>query len=133
MSNQAQIAEFQYFLEAVGLKKEMISLDFNEDSVQTRSVQDNNGNISKISFKEAIKRLGGKVDLLKIDCEGGEWEIFEDFETWKKIGNLSMEYHLFNKNQTEELVKSKIKKLGFKITSFESVENYGLLIAKRNI
>jgi len=128
---QAQSADFKYFMEAVGSENGMISLDVNEDSVQSRSRIDASGNTPQIAFSKAIERLGGEVDFLKMDCEGAEWDIFKDRESWKKVKNLAMEYHLFNKDQTEQRVKSVIDKLGFTITSFVSIENYGLLIAKR--
>lgn len=132
LSVQAKVARFDYFMEAVGLKEDMISLDLNEDSVQTRSKQDGSGNIPQIAFAKAIERLGGMVDLLKMDCEGAEWEIFKDQDSWKMINNLSMEYHLFESEQTQQRVKETIISLGFTIKSFVQMGNCGLLTAIRN-
>ena len=131
LSVQAQSAGFDYYMEAVGLEDGMISLELNEDSVQTRSKQDVSGSVTQLAFRKAIERLGGKVDLLKMDCEGAEWEIFKDKESWKKISNLSMEYHLFGSGQTEQRVRAIIEDLGFTITSFVPIEGYGLLTANR--
>jgi hypothetical protein len=36
------------------------------------------GEIRMISIRSAIELLGGAVDLLKLDCEGGEWNILEN-------------------------------------------------------
>jgi len=131
LSVQAQSAGFNYFMEAVGLQNGMIFLDLNEDSVQTRSKQDSDGNVPQIAFRKAIERLGGKVDLLKMDCEGTEWEMFKDRDSWERVRNLSMEYHLFKPEHTEQTVKQTIDDLGFAITSFVHVDNFGLLTATR--
>ena len=134
LSVQAQSSGFDYFMEAVGLKDSMISLELHEDSVQTRSKKkDSDGNVPQIAFRKAIDRLGGEVDLLKMDCEGAEWEIFKDPDSWKRVRNLSMEYHLFEPEHTKEVVKKIIADLGFTITSFIHKDNFGLLIATRNL
>ena len=36
------------------------------------------GQIRMASINSAIELLGGAVDLLKLDCEGGEWDILRD-------------------------------------------------------
>lgn len=58
-----------------------------------------------------------KCDLLKVDCEGCEYEIFRNTSdsTLKKIQNIAMEIHLFNENQKRNyrLLKSKLKSGGF--------------------
>lgn len=36
----------------------------------------------------------GQIDLLKMDCEGGEWAIFSTPELLKRSARLCMEYHL---------------------------------------
>ena len=132
LAEQAEVAGFDYFMEAVGLDKGMISLDINEEeSVHTRSCEDESGSVPQISFREAIERMGGKVDFLKMDCEGAEWGIFEDKESWKYIKYLAMEYHLFEVGHNEMRVKAVIEGLGFTVTSFSPVKNYGLLIAKK--
>jgi len=128
---QAKTARFDYFIEAVGLENGMISLDINEDSVQTRSKKDSTGNVLQTAFSEAIDRLGGKIDLLKMDCEGAEWEIFKDKKSWGNIKNLAMEYHLFEPNHTLGAVKKTITGLGFTITSLTQADKFGLVTATR--
>lgn len=131
LKTQAKAGKFDYFIEAVGRFEGMISLEINEDSVQTRSNHEKVGSTPQITFRQAIDRIGGEIDFLKIDCEGAEWEIFQDEESWRKVKNLSMEYHLFEPNQTEDQIISIIEDFGFTITSFIPIENYGLLTAKR--
>jgi len=130
LMSQAKFSDFKYFLEAVGLENGSISLEYHEDSVQTYSIQDDDGDISQIAFRTAIDRLGGKVDFLKMDCEGAEWDIFQDKESWTKVEHLSMEYHLVSEHTKDE-VKTIIEKLGFKITLFKECSGFGLLSAER--
>src|SRR5262249_39690436 len=92
---QAQAADFQYFMCAAGLEDGTFSLDVHEDSVRTRSRSDPAGSVPQVPFQEMLARLGGEADLLKLDCEGAEWLLFEDRPTWQHVRNLSMEYHLW--------------------------------------
>ena len=129
---QAEAAGFEYFMEAVGLQRGTISLAIHEDSVQTRSVQNSGGRIPQIAFREAIERLGGEVDLLKLDCEGDEWTIFQDKESWQHVKHVCMEYHLFKLGQTEQGVRDRLSDLGFEITSFVPIQHFGLVTATRD-
>lgn len=127
---QAQTAGFDYFMEAVGLEEGKVSLEFHEDSVQTRSTVNQAGDISQVAFRNTIERLGGSVDLAKVDCEGAEWLLFQDKANWQLVQNLSLEYHLWPDHKHEE-VKQVIEDLGFKIKRQIPLENYGLIIAHR--
>lgn len=127
---QAQTAGFDYFMEAVGLEDGKVSLEFHEDSVQTRSTVNQTGAITQVAFRKTIERLGGSVDLAKVDCEGAEWLLFQDPNNWQLVQNLSLEYHLWPDHKHEE-VKQVIQGLGFKIKKQIPIENYGLIIAYR--
>jgi FkbM family methyltransferase len=77
----------QRFEAAVGSQGGSISLKFsNEGSLH--SVTQSGGSLRQVAFADAIAKLG-TVDLLKLDCEGAEWDIFTDlrrghaFETWR--------------------------------------------------
>ena len=66
------------------------------------------------------------VDLLKIDCEGGEYEIFDaaPSEIWTKLSQIVMETHRVENRQPTELV-AKLRRLGY------LVQESGLLYASR--
>jgi len=58
-----------------------------------------------------------KVKLLKMDCEGAEYEIIHSFQGWDKIEHLAMEFHPvswfyyprgYSKQAAAELIKSKM-------------------------
>lgn len=127
---QAENVGFDYFMEAVGLEEGKVSLEFHEDSVQTRSTVNQAGAITQVAFRQTIERLGGSVDLAKVDCEGAEWLLFQDKANWQLVQNLSLEYHLWPDHKHEE-VKQVIEDLGFKIKKQIPIENYGLIIAHR--
>jgi FkbM family methyltransferase len=46
------------------------------------------------SLASAVEALGG-ADLLKLDCEGAEWDLFETVDVWRRIAAITMEYHLW--------------------------------------
>lgn len=87
--------------------------------------------LQKPSFCKAVARLD-RVDLLKLNCEGAEWEIFEsEKECWNKVKNLTMEYHLID-HYTKTDVERKVKELGFEIIHTEQTgPTWGLLVATR--
>jgi FkbM family methyltransferase len=127
---QAKAGRFRYFMEAVGCEAGRASLSFKDESVLTRSTADQSGDVVQIAFRDAIKRLGGKVDLLKMDCEGAEWGLLGDVEAWSHVKHLSMEYHLWP-DHTRGEVLDRVIKLGFKIKKHVSLEGFGLIIATK--
>ena len=130
LKQQVSAGKFEYFMEAVGLESGKGALDYHEDSVQTRWIHDQNGNIAQTAFRETINRLGGSVDLIKMDCEGAEWEIFQDEKSWSRVQHLSMEYHLkFGRTAKEAL--NKVRELGFHIIRHSPASGFGIIIASR--
>jgi FkbM family methyltransferase len=130
LKTQSESATFHYFMEAVGAKRGSVSLDFNADSVRTRSTVDVAGTIPQVSFHDALSRLGGDVDLVKMDCEGAEWDIFRDNDSWRRVRHLSMEYHLWP-DHTHQDILTVIRSLGFRIRSHDPADTCGLLSASR--
>lgn len=133
LTRQAATGGFTYFLEAVGAEKGYVELEFRGDSNQTRSRTVSNGVVRQESFAKVIERAGGKVDFAKIDCEGAEWQLFENAEPWTRIDNLAMEYHLWAMAEsTHDDVIGIIQRLGFEIIENEvAADDYGLLRARR--
>jgi FkbM family methyltransferase len=133
--HQSQLANFDYYLKALGAKDGQVRLQFSDkgSSCNTVSIYDEKGNIPMMALSKAIDNLGGHVDLAKIDCEGAEWELFEASDVWHKMQNITMEYHLYKKKHTLEKLQETITKLGFKIESLQPTNQYyGNLIASRS-
>ena len=72
--------------------------------------------------------------LLKLDCEGAEYDIIDSLpaEYLDKIQNMAIEYHLADTKP--ELIKNlilKIKNAGFKIKTGPHYDDMGFLIARK--
>jgi len=117
---------------AVGGESGKVSLQVGEGTVNTRTKPSSEGEFAMISLLDAVKQLGGSVDLIKLDCEGAEWDIMEDKDAWTKIHRVGMEYHLFD-GQTHDQCRRKIEGLGFEVVEHysETGGNFGLLRAYR--
>jgi FkbM family methyltransferase len=124
-------AGFSVYGEAVGITSGSVALAHNADSVQVRTVETGNGTIHQIPFRDALARLGGNADLVKLDCEGAEWPILQDEEPWKQVRFLTMEFHLWAGYTLEEL-KACLSKIGFQIRRLEVTgPDFGVLLAGR--
>ncbi len=76
--------------------------------------------VATIAFAEIIKGItssGEQIDLVKMDCEGGEYEAFGslDLETFSRIHTVKMEYH-----QGPEKLEADFKRNGYKIVRHQS-------------
>ena len=132
LKHQSQIASFEYFMEAVGAQDGKVILDIREVSGKTRSSVSESGDIPMVSLKRAIERIGGQVDLAKVDCEGAEWLLFQDTDTWQLVQNLSLEYHLWS-GHTHAETRQVIESLGFKVKEQIPTDKwYGLILASRS-
>jgi FkbM family methyltransferase len=69
------------------------------------------------SFEDIFERFGvNKIDYLKMDCEGAEYEILENANRSRlqQIGQISMEYHHVPNRKPEDIA-SLLQGLGFKV------------------
>ena len=130
LEHQSGIGGFSYLSEAVGNKDDTVLLDIDaKESVHTRCFP--GGDIPQVAFRTCILRLGGGVDLLKLDCEGAEWSILTDTESLAAVRSLVMEYHLVDGHTEAELV-SIVTKLGFRVLEQTLTgPTWGLLRATR--
>jgi hypothetical protein len=61
----ACVENSRYFVEAVDLHDGKVALDLHEDSVRARSRRDEVGEVTAVSSRKAIERLGLHVDFSK--------------------------------------------------------------------
>lgn len=130
LRRQAEIAEATYWMEAVGLESGTVSLEVHPDSVLTRSHPDQKGSIPACAFHDVVNRIGGSVDLVKIDCEGAEWDLWEDHEAWSLVANVTGEYHLVGE-RTHDDARCMLSRLGFTVKNQMPSEDFGLIWATR--
>ena len=130
LNHQGEAADARVFFEAVGRddgKIRLVVLDEHE-SVHTASQRDETGSIPQVSLRKAIERIGGSVDLLKIDCEGAEWDMLEDIEPWRRVRHVTMEYHLRH-GLDHGSVQTALRRCGFIIKHQVRADTFGLVFA----
>ncbi len=114
----------EIYPEAVGSQSGFAKiLDPGPSNLARTSVTDA-GEIPLISLDTAIQRLGGSVDLLKLDCEGAEWDLFPLADAWRHIRNVRMEYHLF-RGETVLQVEQALHKLGLTFIRMRRQQGFG--------
>lgn len=129
LTHQAAEGGIRVFFEAVGSTGGKVRLDHGGESVLARTAIDAGGEITQIPFREAIGRMGGTVDFVKLDCEGAEWQILEERETWRNVEHLAMEYHLFDPQSSHDRIASLVDSAGFAVTFQKKDPNGGLIHA----
>ena len=130
-SAHASQADFSVFPEAVGFSAGFVSLVPGEDSVHTRTGENGQGEVPRIAFAEALARLGERIDVVKLDCEGAEWEILQDAESWRGVRFLTMEFHLWAGYSLAQL-HERLHTLGLGVASHRfGGADFGILTASR--
>ncbi|MBC8509850.1 MAG: FkbM family methyltransferase [Anaerolineales bacterium] len=80
--------------------------------------------VETITLEEVIKKVGGHIDFLKLDCEGGEWYILNGLEEQLiNIDYIAMEYHIHPDKKLSQIV-ALFEKAGF-ICSVEQPFQWG--------
>jgi FkbM family methyltransferase len=131
LKTQAQTTDARYFPEAVGSRDGTVRLNAQDESVTSTTSFSEEGDTPCVSLRRCVERIGGQIDLLKLDCEGAEWEIFTDPEPFKNIRSIVMEYHLTD-NKTVTDVQSTMTGLGYQVTHFTGpFGEVGMLAATR--
>jgi FkbM family methyltransferase len=128
-SNTAEIG-ISVFPEAVGASAGRVSILDNGDSNQATTQAASDGAIPQVSLETAIERLGGTVDLLKLDCEGAEWEMFGVTRPWDHVRNIRMEYHLV-RDRTIQDVDQALERVGFRSIRWRCSLGFGIVWTKR--
>ncbi len=117
--------------EAVGAESGKIEMEDKWDSRNAKIQSSSEGRIEMVSIATAIERLGGEIDLLKMDCEGGEWDIFQAADALKKVKVIRMEYHLKAHKKSVEDFKGLVTAAGYHIERMWEQEFFGIAWLKR--
>ena len=107
-------SNIRIFSEAVGGKDGFVLLIDIGPSDQARTRESPDGGIPQAGLQTVIDRIGGTVDLLKLDCEGAEWEILESSGCWSSVHNIRLEYHIID-GETQSDAIDALSKAGYKI------------------
>jgi FkbM family methyltransferase len=117
--------------QAVGVKSGSVKLDLIGESNQTRVKESSSGTTEIVSLDSVLKKVEGKIDLLKMDCEGSEWDILENPESLRQVDNVTLEYHLWANQQDHEYAKDLVMSHGFKIFKHLPSLDFGIICAKK--
>jgi FkbM family methyltransferase len=131
LSFNAKALNATIFFEAVTRMEGKVDLFFGETDLHTVAKTSSEGITPATAFRKVIDNAGGQIDILKMDCEGGEWDIFEDTDSWRYVNSLTMEYHLWAKDgSTQKDIVNIIEGLGFHIITLTAIsDKFGLLTA----
>ena len=96
------------------------------------SISLSSGQIPCSSLRTVVNRFKSKsLDLLKLDCEGSEFEILKDKETLEYCSYITMEYHLSEKSELPTL-KKLLSEANFSIIFSEQRNNaLGNILAEK--
>tara|TARA_B100001094_G_scaffold19688_1_gene16773 strand:- start:1161 stop:1892 length:732 start_codon:yes stop_codon:yes gene_type:complete len=131
LGSYSNTLNFECFSEAVGGETGIVELELMGDSNQTRIRRSDHGNIKMICLEDALNRVGGYADLLKMDCEGSEWDILEEKDSLINVRNITLEYHLWKNHQTHAFAKELVKSNGFRILRHEPSTDFGIITGSR--
>lgn len=104
------------FPEAVGSEEGFVTIldEGPSDEARTRKASESSQAIRQVSLSAAIERMGGSLDLLKLDCEGAEWDILTSQNCWHAIRHIRMEIHFFG-GETLEDANARLQRIGFTV------------------
>jgi FkbM family methyltransferase len=112
-------------------EREFLTWSPSEDRVNTGggSVIDGAGNggsetVPAVSFDDVVDRVGGKVDILKLDCEGSEYPILFTSKKLSAINTIVGEWHpvASESSWTADALESFLRSAGFD-TEFNPTSN----------
>ena len=92
--------------------------------------------IPVITLEQVVEeKVGNRIDLLKLDCEGAEYEILlnQDPTIFKKIDRIIMEYHDLDQLCNSCVLVKRFEDLGYQVKQYENHvhKNLGYLYADR--
>ena len=113
------------FVEGVAAEAGRAEMQEHGSSNLAQTIAGKTGSIVLTSFATVLERIGGRIDLLKVDCEGAEWDFMRDPALFAHVGAIRMEYHLVD-GRTLDDVHRLADKIGFKVTKLDENSGFGI-------
>lgn len=98
------------------------------DTTQHVSFVDKTDDVPCKSLTEIIELCGGRVDVLKIDCEGGEWHI--KAHELEGIRRIEAEIHSFNGEHPDDF-RTMLQEIGYNVSVKDRSKTTMLLSARK--
>lgn len=131
LRRNCSLLDIDVFMEGVAATDGACNLQPMGDSNQTRIVTTETGGIPVTSLSQVLERIGGAVDLMKLDCEGFEWDILTDQQSLRRVRWLTMEYHLWANGSHHDQIGPWLERLGFDVIAQTRSTDFGQVLARR--
>lgn len=85
-----------------------------------------------VTLEEVLRQSGIEhVDFLKVDCEGGEYAIFDSIsdETLARISRIALEFHEIHASHDHRRIVERLKSSGFEVSVERTLQDRYLLQA----
>lgn len=119
------------FREGVSKNSGKGSVHCSKESRLGKCEMTNDGSVAVTAFREVVARMGGGIDLLKLDCEGAEWDILKDSDSLSTVKHVVMEYHLTREDSSLEELLSIFAARGFAPTHVKPNSGFGIACFSR--
>jgi FkbM family methyltransferase len=83
------------------------------------------GPIALVSLAQVLERIGGQVDLLKIDCEGAEWDFMTDPAPFRRVRHIRMEYHLVEGRTLDDAL-GQFAQIELRVVKLDENQGFGI-------
>lgn len=134
LHHNCSLSRANVYFEAVGSTRGTCRLKLSSESNQTTTELLSEGfeGVPQVSLHDVVSRAGGEISLLKLDCEGAEWDIMES-NAMSFVNAISMEYHLGKSSSlSHEDAVQRVQNLGFAPVHVSRGKSTGDIVAVRD-
>lgn len=124
--NLAQFSRITIFNEGVASASTKANFLEQNTSRLGRTEITADGAIDLAGIETVIDRIEGQIDLLKLDCEGAEWDILLNTSAFRHVKNIRMEYHKVGSDDPVAKLKSFAAEAGFQLTRLRQNNGFGI-------
>ena len=118
------------FVEGVAAESGRANLVELDSSNLARTEPSADGALVLTGFATVLERIGGRIDLLKVDCEGAEWDFMRDAALFEAVGTIRMEYHLTDGRTLDDLY-TLARGIGFAVVRLVPNQGFGIAWLER--
>jgi FkbM family methyltransferase len=131
LHNNLEGLDIQIHEKAVGINAGSCTMETTSDN-RCSAISAGEGDIEIEGFESVIARFDSRIDLLKIDIEGGEWPLLFETDplTFQKVHRIVMEYHDTESRSFADLVNAS-ERLGFLTDHHSKNAGFGIVWLSR--